>query len=707
MLMLDSLFDQIVRNSALGAAAIVLIILVRWIAGRWLAASVRCAMWIPVAVLMIAPQLPDLGLRQPPKPVMVKRVTARVSVSGSIPVIEQTTTPIANVESLRSNSPHQPLPSIITLPMLWAGGALLAMGWWALSFLMLRRRVRRMAEPVSPELKAMLADSAKAMGLRRTPAMLATRAVRAPAIMGWLRPLVLVPPSLSTTLAADELRMVLMHECAHVRRRDLISHWLSMALLSLHWFNPLVWIALRMLRADREAACDAAVLAACESDRRSLYGHTLLKLGSACVPGVRFQALVGMLGSVDMLRNRIVEIARFGKSSTRTGRIAMGLAIAVMLGLAAYAAEAPKLQPVTVLSGGDPATVKQADEQPAELLTRIYKVPPDFLSSASPAQPGLVARPTAKEMLTRNGVEFPEGAAAVFNPATSQLIVKNTVINLERVRKIVAKKSEPPTLILVSSKILVFDEKMLGRTGELADFLMTLSSGKASKAPSFQDMEKDDLAAREKIESGFSVQLTDAQVEQVLRLVMKEKGPADASMETLTQKVLSHALQLITLPTVTTKADTRATVEVIREYFHPTEYGPSVGLGGVLTPTSFNVKNLGASIILDPSLQDDGETIDLKYQATLSGLIETREFKTESGEKLSVPSFHTNSRQGPVSLPYGHTTAFLMSEAPITPLLLSSAVKGIEAVKSKSLPAIIFITANLIDPTGKTVKTRK
>ena len=700
--MLDALFDQVVRNSALGAAAMVLVLGVRWVAGRRLAASVRCMMWLPVAALLVAPQLPDLGLRQPPRPVGIMRVTARVSVEDGSSFTEQTSTPLMKVPSPGFDTTEPQQSFVIPMARLWAAGALLTLGGWALSFIMLSRRVRRMAEPVSEELTAVLAESAQAMGLRRSPPLLATRAVRAPAVMGWLRPVLLVPPALMTTLTGQELRMVLMHECAHVRRRDLLSHWLSLALLSLHWFNPFCWLALRLLRADREAACDAAVLAARASDQRSLYGHTLLKLGSASGAPLRFRTLVGVLGSVDMLRSRIVEIAHFGKSSAGAGRLAMGLALIAATSLALYAAEPPqpKLAPVTTRS--EIAAAPASPSPSPELLTRVYKVAPDFISatSASPDEPHL----TAKELLSKQGVEFPEGALALFNPSTSQLTVKNTVANLERVRRIAEKSANALWQVYLTTKVVVFDKKLLGQGGELARVLVELG-GTPVPAPntSAQPGLKASEGSSGPADDGPAVQLTDPQYQVIMRRIEGGRKDAGTAEKTSTQAVLSQVTGIHGLPSITTKSGTKATVEVVREFYYPTEYGPSTNQGGVLTPIYFVTKPLGASISLEPVIQDSGTMLSLDYAATFAGLVEMREFKAESGEKLQIPAFQTNVKRGSVTLPAGHTVAFAMNEVPVTQLLAGSK-KGKDQVKSQSLPGIVFITAALIDPTGRPAK---
>jgi hypothetical protein len=80
-----------------------------------------------------------------------------------------------------------------------------------------------------------------------------------PMTWGVLSPVVWLPPA-SDEWPSALRRAVLSHELAHVRRRDAATQWLANAVVAVHWFNPLVWVAVRALRAERERACDDAVL---------------------------------------------------------------------------------------------------------------------------------------------------------------------------------------------------------------------------------------------------------------------------------------------------------------------------------------------------------------------------------------------------------------------------------------------------------------
>lgn len=102
-----------------------------------------------------------------------------------------------------------------------------------------------------------------------------TDAVRAPFILGLVRPTVYLPVGLE----GETLRYVLAHERFHIRRGDHAVKLLGFLLLTLHWFNPLVWLAFALMSRDMEMRCDEAVLSA-ESGITKPYSMALLSFAT-------------------------------------------------------------------------------------------------------------------------------------------------------------------------------------------------------------------------------------------------------------------------------------------------------------------------------------------------------------------------------------------------------------------------------------------
>lgn len=97
-----------------------------------------------------------------------------------------------------------------------------------------------------------------------------------PAVVGVLWPVIVLPSDFAERFMPHEQALILEHERMHLQRRDPLVNAVVLAVQATNWFNPLIHIAARALRADQEMACDAAVLARNAAARRA-YGEAMLK----------------------------------------------------------------------------------------------------------------------------------------------------------------------------------------------------------------------------------------------------------------------------------------------------------------------------------------------------------------------------------------------------------------------------------------------
>ena len=144
----------------------------------------------------------------------------------------------------------------------------LFLGWLAIVALLFGRlvlqqvrigRIVRAARPVAAhELTVDLEELQKLAGVDRRVRWLVTDAVESPATGGLLRPFVLLPRGLTSAIEPAALRWVLLHELAHVRRRDVHAALVQRIVSILLFFHPLVWWTNRMIDEQREFACDEA-----------------------------------------------------------------------------------------------------------------------------------------------------------------------------------------------------------------------------------------------------------------------------------------------------------------------------------------------------------------------------------------------------------------------------------------------------------------
>jgi bla regulator protein blaR1 len=161
--------------------------------------------------------------------------------------------------------------------LVWAGVTALVVvralaGWCAAKGLVATAR------PLGPGLEQdVLTECAAALLLREKVELRESDEIESPCVTGVFHPVLLLPVGLAEVLSRQQLQLVILHELAHLQRRDLSLNWLLTAVEAVHWFNPLVWLGMREIRASREEACDARALEA-HPEAVRMYGETLLQL---------------------------------------------------------------------------------------------------------------------------------------------------------------------------------------------------------------------------------------------------------------------------------------------------------------------------------------------------------------------------------------------------------------------------------------------
>jgi beta-lactamase regulating signal transducer with metallopeptidase domain len=143
----------------------------------------------------------------------------------------------------------------------WGLGGLAVLGWIVAGRVQVRRWIAR-SERLNGEAWTDAAQWAcDRIGVRQAVTLYRSPDVSAPMTAGVLRPVILLPAAASTWSEARR-RTVLLHEVAHIRRKDYLTNLVGQLACAVHWINPLAWRAARQLRAEREQACDDRVLAA-------------------------------------------------------------------------------------------------------------------------------------------------------------------------------------------------------------------------------------------------------------------------------------------------------------------------------------------------------------------------------------------------------------------------------------------------------------
>lgn len=149
---------------------------------------------------------------------------------------------------------------ITVLLLIWAAVAFVILASLAGAAIALRRIVQRSQSVTDESWLAILWEVSDRFGLSEPPALLRSDATQMPFACGVLHPKIVLP-SESDAWSLDRRRAVMLHELAHVMRRDLLGHTLGRIVSAFYWFHPLVWTAAKRLRSESERACDDLALA--------------------------------------------------------------------------------------------------------------------------------------------------------------------------------------------------------------------------------------------------------------------------------------------------------------------------------------------------------------------------------------------------------------------------------------------------------------
>ena len=160
---------------------------------------------------------------------------------------------------------------------------------WAVGFLFLVLRlatgiwftykIRSAAHVIEGRWQKFVRESARQLGITRLIELAESASITTPMVIGFLKPVILVPAGMLTGLTTSQLETILLHELAHIKRRDFLVNFLQTVFETVFFFNPFVWILSNEIRKEREYCCDDLVMK--RHGDAMAYAHALVRLAEA------------------------------------------------------------------------------------------------------------------------------------------------------------------------------------------------------------------------------------------------------------------------------------------------------------------------------------------------------------------------------------------------------------------------------------------
>lgn len=256
-----------------------------WPIGTWIALSSRTAEIAQSPSFEVEQFAPTIAPSVPETIVVSKRSAAKFSVSQSNtevaipetqtvpPATTERASPLASSSDITAGGLHHWLLWLVTL---WAVGVVLCSLRPILGWITLRRLKTVGISTASKSVLVSMSLVSQRMDFTRSVEVLESSLAQVPMVVGYFRPVILLPVSLLSSIPIEQLEAILAHELAHIRRHDFVINMLQVLVETVFFYHPAVWWLSNRVRIEREHCCDDLVVKV--MDNRSDYGRALIAI---------------------------------------------------------------------------------------------------------------------------------------------------------------------------------------------------------------------------------------------------------------------------------------------------------------------------------------------------------------------------------------------------------------------------------------------
>jgi beta-lactamase regulating signal transducer with metallopeptidase domain len=273
--------------------------------------------------------------------------------------------------------------------LLWVSGAFVSLLPLLFAFARVRLLEERARRLTASRWSEIISETPTIAHLAKRVRVIESDATAMPMTWGILKPTLLVPSS-SARWSDWQCRHILLHELAHVERRDCLTQLVAQLACGVYWFNPLIWVAAHRMRIERELACDDRVLSA--GSRASDYAANLLDVARTLrAPSYTSQTAIAM-ARPSQLSGRLLAVLD-SKRNRRgvTRRVATSICFAALSVALVFAVMTPAAQTAkaAVIPASIPSIVKAA-------LFEMPRAAEPMVTTVS--EPGTFAAPVTEQI---------------------------------------------------------------------------------------------------------------------------------------------------------------------------------------------------------------------------------------------------------------------------------------------------------------------
>lgn len=397
-----SLVHFLWQGAAIAALAAALFFVFRAPATRYLigigALAAMLASFVITFTILSGPQNPSDRLASARAPAAALASPAREAIVTRVAMLEE------------SRAATSSSDSFLWVARAWLAGVFVLALRIALGLLVLehlrRRNLLALPRPLVARFEALQAR----LGLHRDVRYRECRLVPVPAVIGFFRPIVLLPMRALTGLSPEQLDAVIAHELAHIKRFDVAVNFFQVVAETLFFFHPAVWWLNKRIRADREDCCDDVAVAS--SGTRVSYARAL-----ATMEDWRGLPNLAMAATGSPIAARVARLlgVRQNATAARTAGVvtaSLVLTVAVVAGAVSFGVAQPAQAQSRTETNTESDVAPPAPEAPPVALPPAPNPPPPPVKAPKAAEPKTPKPPVPVSPATPADVATPATPAA-------------------------------------------------------------------------------------------------------------------------------------------------------------------------------------------------------------------------------------------------------------------------------------------------------
>jgi LCP family protein required for cell wall assembly len=365
---------EVLNWSLMASGVTVLILVIRVILGNKIKKVWINTLWLIVLVRLLIPILPNSSMSLFNLWVRIDSTIHSINNQKSVVNTEIETIPLdvmddemalPNIEVINqekailqaNNDLFNEMNKQPILLVLWFGGVILILAYFIIGYYQMKQKISLLEVVEDEETLALLAELKEMLRIKAE-----IKLVKGdyPFIFGLIRPVICMPP----VYTRPDAEMILLHELMHFKYKDNVLTYLHIVAFAIHWFNPLVWMAIKLMKHDMELVCDERVLSI--GTNKKQYANTLLKV--ALTPQKEVYWVQGMVEDTKQIKARLLLIATFKEPKVTVSILVISLLIIGSI-VCLTNAQQPNLS-----TAGITEPLKEADQQEDNLsIEKVWK----------------------------------------------------------------------------------------------------------------------------------------------------------------------------------------------------------------------------------------------------------------------------------------------------------------------------------------------